>query len=336
MLGPLLHLNPVTQTVPLPILLLPLSLLPILLSTSPLESARLIPSTPSSFISPNTSPISSPCVSISKEIAKELSTPSNGLPAPSLSQTVYSSTPLDSTTPTTPPSVRNAPINPTVPAAPLSVRHDHTPTIITLKNSLNQSNSNFPKRKIPISILLFRKSDVQDGINLCSKRFSEQFKNEPIKAIDSFRYHTFCLLRDLSIDQAKQNKKLINEIKDLSYKNQSPSKEASERLNEIITERILSSRERFYKFIAQSRHSPSKAMTLMSSESSISKRPRVEDADIHLKFWIDHFKNVDTYDHTPKEHKQNIEFFLNYVKSDGNILSNEASTSLSILRVFYV
>ena len=149
--------------------------------------------------------------------------------------------------------------------------------------------------------------------------------DEPIKAIDSFRYHIFCLLRDLSIDQAKQNKKLINEIKDLSYKNQSPSKEASERLNEIITERILSSRERFYKFIAQSRHSPSKAMTLMSSESSISKRPRVEDADIHLKFWIDHFKNVDTYDHTPKVHKQNLEFFLNYVKSDGNILSNEAS-----------
>ena len=206
---------------------------------------------------------------------------------------------------------------------------DHLLTTITLKNSLNRSNSNFPKRKIPISNLLFRKSDVQDGINLCSKRFSEQFKNEPIKAIDSFRYHTFCLLRDLSIDQAKQNKKLINEIKDLSYKNQSPSKEASERLNEIITERILSSRERFYKFIAQSRHSPSKAMTLMSSESSISKRPRVEDADIHLKFWIDHFKNVDTYDHTPKEQKQNIEFFLNYVKSDGNILSNKASTSLS-------
>ena len=49
---------------------------------------------------------------------------------------------------------------------------DHLLTTITLKNSLNQSNSNFPKLKIPISNLLFRKSDVKMGSTFVSKRLT--------------------------------------------------------------------------------------------------------------------------------------------------------------------
>ena len=129
------------------------------------------------------------------------------------------------------------------------------------------------------------------------------------------------------MNQAKENKALVNEVKQLSSLNSPISKEISERLNEIIVERIQSMKDRFYKFIAQSSHSPSKAMTLMSSEASISKRPRIEDADAHLKFWTDHFKLTDSYNHTPTEQSRITDYFLSFIND--KVLSSEDSSWLS-------
>ena len=126
---------------------------------------------------------------------------------------------------------------------------------------------------------------------------------------------------------SKENKSLVNEVKQLSSLNSPISKEISERLNDIIVERIQSTKDRFYKFIAQSRHSPSKAMTLMSSVASTSKRPRIEDADAHLKFWTDHFTHTDSYNHTPCELSRVTDYFFSFI--DDKILSSEASSRLS-------
>ena len=205
---------------------------------------------------------------------------------------------------------------------------DHLLVTVTLKhNNVDDQNSNFQKRKCPISTSLFRKKEIQEVIKLASERFVEDYNNEPVKAVDSFRYHVFCLLRDLTMNQAKENKALVNEVKQLSSSNSPISKEISERLNEIIVERIQSTKDRFYKFIAQSRHSPSKAMTLMSSEASTSKRPRIEDADAHLKFWTDHFTHTDSYNHTPCELSRVTDYFFSFIND--KVLSSEASSRLS-------
>ena len=66
--------------------------------------------------------------------------------------------------------------------------------------------------------------------------------------------------------------------------------ELKQRLSEILHDRTVSSRERFRSFIARSRHSPSKAMTIMQKQKSVSKTITVESLPTHADFWSNLYK----------------------------------------------
>lgn len=183
---------------------------------------------------------------------------------------------------------------------------DHLLTTVTLSRQMNLSESEtFINRKTYISSNLFKSEQVRDALRLASKRFSDVKEMNSIDIVESYRYNAFCFLSDLTRDQAVQNTRLIRQAKNLC--NQPHSKDTCFKLNEIISERIQSSRDRFLKYISESRHSPSKAMTLLSKESSVSSRPKADDAKTHFEFWKDHFnKNIKIDD-------KYLNYFLDYV-----------------------
>ena len=83
---------------------------------------------------------------------------------------------------------------------------------------------------------LFKYPDVKQGLYDASFRISNEFKDDSIRAVEQYRYNAFNYLRDLTIVQSKENKRLILEVKDLCDK--AITKEVIHRLNVIVNDRI--------------------------------------------------------------------------------------------------
>ena len=130
------------------------------------------------------------------------------------------------------------------------------------------------------------------------------------------------LLTHLSKQQALANKATILEAKNIN-KNDVLSSELSLRMNEILHERTMSSRDRFTNYVARSRNSPSKSMTSMQKQKSFHKTIDAEDEDKHVEYWSNLYKSKD------KEEKKQFdaanEFFMRFNAHRKGTLSSEAS-----------
>ena len=199
---------------------------------------------------------------------------------------------------------------------------DHLLTNVTLSLKSKADDSDLSPKQY-ISNNLFKSVGIRNAITNCSIRVANDFQNNPLEAVEVFRFHVNQYLYDLTQHQAEKNKQFIKEIKSLCDADITP--EISARLNEILLERITSSRNRFIKYISESRHSPSKAMTIMSKEASNSGRPSPGDSDKHLNFWINHFSQPTI----PPDEKYDdiLEYFFKSIKDD-QLLPKEDSTHL--------
>ena len=124
-----------------------------------------------------------------------------------------------------------------------------------------------------------------------SKRLSSSISNS-FDIVYKYLDETSKLLTHLSIQQAIENKKFIKEAKEINkYDTLTP--EMSNRMKDILQDRTHSSREKFRKYVANSRNSPSKAMTMMQKHKSIHKTVASEDTLNAIEYWSDLYKNKD-------------------------------------------
>ena len=136
-----------------------------------------------------------------------------------------------------------------------------------VKISPKDSDPKDKKNKVKwISNNLFKDELVKKYLSRASKRVTNDISN-PFDVVYKYLRESFKLLSHLSKQQAIENKKTIQEAKKIN-RNETLSEDLSLRMNMILQERTQSSRDRFTNFVARSRNSPSKAMTLMQKQKS--------------------------------------------------------------------
>ena len=195
---------------------------------------------------------------------------------------------------------------------------DHLLLEITLSpRSRSENNSKFK-----ISANLFEKEEVKKALRRSSKRLSSE-SQDSFYVVESYLSQAHEYLSILTKIQSRQNNKDINEAKRLS-ETDSITPDIKKRITEILRNRTISSRDRFRHFIANSRHSPSKAMTIMQKQKSVSKTITVESLPKHSEFWSKLYakKSGESDTISSSDH------FFKYISSSGSPLSYTAQQHL--------
>ena len=99
-------------------------------------------------------------------------------------------------------------------------------------------------------------------------------------------------------------------------------------MNELIYQRTISSRDRFHKFLAHSRNSPSKAMTMMQKEKINQKKATFEDLTEHHRFWSEtsYKPYTDPKDYIPGVNPK--KYFIDQLNSSGKFLTDTAISDI--------
>ena len=124
--------------------------------------------------------------------------------------------------------------------------------------------------------------------------------------------------------QAKEKTRAIIEAKLFCKHSSDPPADLKDAISELLYERTVSSREKYLSFTAKSRHSPSKAMTVMQQEKTQSKTIKKEHLDQNVEYWSRLYdKRID--DNNTKSARK---YFFKHLNQSGKKLSSFAINHL--------
>ena len=203
---------------------------------------------------------------------------------------------------------------------------DHLLKTVTLKSisrSSNNSDRKSRKKFFPISSNLFEFQEVKEALCRASERLSSS-NHDSMHVVEEYLTQSHQFMSILTKKQAIENKEVIREAKKLNESNES-SQHLYQRMNEILYERTVSSRDRFRHFIANSRHTPGKAMSIMQKEKVTNKSITPDDFKKHIPYWKRLYKNEKP---TSNVDSKATDTFTKYFNSHGKKLSSDAIQSV--------
>ena len=164
---------------------------------------------------------------------------------------------------------------------------------------------------------------LREALKLSSKRLCGSL-SDSFEIVETYLSQAHEFLGILTERQAKEKTRAIIEAKLFCKHSSDPPADLKDAISKLLYERTVSTREKYLSFTAISRHSPSKAMTVMQQEKTQSKTIKKEHLDKNVEYWSRLYdKRIDN-----NNTKSARKYFFKHLDQSGKKLSSFAINHL--------